>query len=286
MSVTKAYVRVLAGGLVLGLSALLASACGSDEGGGSDSNNTCSLGGQKCALGCSAIYGCVECIGDAECGAGAPYCVVGQCVQCSANAQCGAGQACYPREHECKAACATNSDCPGEAPLCDPTGTCVGCTENSDCPADKPICDPVSRQCGDCSVNDHCGATEPICNQQEGKCEECLIDIHCSNGQLCGTDHKCHNACSSDADCADDGKPHCNIEKNECVECLASTDCPDPTAPICADNKHCVGCVTSADCGDLTAPVCDGGECVQCKDDGDCIDPAMPKCKGNVCSAP
>jgi hypothetical protein len=58
------------------------------------------------------------------------------------------------------------------------------------------------------------------------------------------------------------GKVYCidSVSLDTTPECLQSTDCQDPTKPIC-DAGVCVGCVTPFDCAAGTA-VCAAGTCV------------------------
>jgi hypothetical protein len=280
--------RWIAGALALAGAGFLSVACGgSDTGNGSSSNtsDTCSLGGQKCALGCSANLGCVDCTTDAACKAGAPFCVLGKCEECKTSADCGTGKACFPRDHTCHPKCTANGDCPGDSPICDvPSGTCVGCVTSAECkdPA-KPVCDPIRHQCGECATNADCGAAAPACNQQNGECEQCLVDADCTGASLCGGDHKCHTACLTNKDCTDPDKPICNTTTKSCVECLTNMQCPS-AAPVCAPNFQCTVCLANTDCTDPTRPVCkDQKQCVQCQASADCKDPAKPICKGDVC---
>jgi hypothetical protein len=118
---------------------------------------------------------------------------------------------------------------------------------------------------------------------QTGDCKECLVDHHCPGASLCAPDHKCHFACSVNADCTDPNKPLCDAVANDCVECLSAADCP-ASAPFCKDDKRCVGCLIDIDCADLTdTPFCEKDACVQCMVDADCLDPMFPKCKGHSC---
>jgi hypothetical protein len=303
--------RWLAAVATLGAAVVLGVACGSDpvNTGSSSNNNDCFFGGQKCAAGCSETLGCIECSADSMCGAGSPLCVLGRCEACKSSADCGTGQTCYPRDFTCHPACTVNGDCPGDAPICEPnTGVCVGCLSNVDCAGTgQPVCHPDRRQCTECATNLDCGAADPVCDLQNGECEECLVDGHCPAGSLCGTDEKCHSACTSNLDCNDPAKPVCDIGSKDCVECLGNSDCgaaepfcdgrncrlcivnadcPNPATPVCRDNNKCVECVSNLDCKDILQPICKDEQCFQCDKDGDCNDPAFPKCQNQVCSPP
>lgn len=271
---------------LLGASLLVYACGGSDSSGnGGNGDNSCTVAGQKCAGGCDASLGCLECSSDSQCSSPKPICVLGRCEECGENADCGAAAVCFPEDFKCESACAGNGDCPGDAPLCDTaTGVCVGCLSAADCTdSEKPFCTPEHRQCGECVSNDDCGAAKPVCDQEDNECKECLVDSHCNAGYSCGADAKCHFACDSNADCNDDSKPLCDLDSQSCVECLDDTDCP-AAAPVC-DGKNCHGCITAADCVDPLAPVCKGDKCVQCEKDTDCTDPTKPKCDKELCVA-
>lgn len=302
---TKRWIAVAATFVIAGV---FAAACSSGTNGGSSSNNNndgCTFGGTKCAAGCSETLGCIECSADSMCGAGSPFCVLGRCEECNVSADCGTGKTCYPRDHKCGAACTANGDCPGDSPICEPmTGICVGCSTNADCKdAKKPLCDPTRRQCSECITSNDCGAAQPACDQQNGDCRECLVDGHCPAGSLCGTDAKCHSACTSNLDCKDAGKPVCDLGSKSCVECLTNmecgaarpvcdgkncqvclthADCTNPATPVCKDKNSCVGCLSNTDCKDVLLPICKGESCIQCDKDEHCpMD--KPKCDNQVC---
>lgn len=279
----KAGARLFAILVTLSLGATLAASCGSETSDTPPDDNNCSLGGQKCAFGCSDSLGCVDCLSDSDCGARS--CVQGRCEDCAVSTDCGAGQACFPGSFTCETACTGNADCDnGNANICETnSGACVECLTDTDCPQDNPICDPVRKECGECAADIDCPQTDPVCDLQNGECRECLVDDHCPSGTLCGTDHKCHNACTTDVDCTNPERPVCNLDNNDCVQCLDNTDCSGLT-PICDNEKKCVECVAAADCTDLTAPLCDKNECVQCIGDQDCTDVTLPKCDNGVCA--
>ena len=267
----------------------LALSCGSSNDSPSNSAEGCNISGTKCQFACSPNLGCVECRGNSDCGAAQPFCVLGRCEVCASSADCGTGQACYPRDHSCQPACTAGS-CNGDTPMCDAaTGACVGCTKSTDCAGtNRPLCSATLGQCVACAASSDCGAAEPVCNLREGSCVQCLVDVDCHSGFACGGDHKCHSACSSNADCTDTGRPFCNLDTKGCVECLKGADCP-AAAPICGADHNCVQCAASSDCKNAAAPICQGDQCVQCAKPDDCItQPGCTngacKCKGHVCS--
>jgi hypothetical protein len=271
-----AWRTMIMGAFVFAGVALLGASCG---GAGSD---TCTRAGAKCALGCEPNLGCVSCGSNADCGPGAPFCVLGDCEACVTSKDCGAGQACFPEHHECRTACASNANCTdSDAPLCNlMTGACVGCLTNMNCPPDHPICEPTRSQCSECSLEVPCGAATPACNLQDGECEQCLVDADCNGAFVCGGDHKCHPICKTNAECTDQERPICNVETGGCVGCLINQNCP-AGAPVCRPDGRC-GCLVNMDCP-LTLPFCrDNNECVQCLDDVNCP-AATPKCDKHIC---
>src|SRR5262245_60093325 len=121
-----------AASLALLATSVLAVSCGGDEDGaggpGGNGPGGCTINGNACQNGCSLDLGCVDCTSDADCGPGAPFCVLGHCEECHVSADCGTGQACFPEDHQCHPACADDGDC-SEPNLshCDTmTGACVG----------------------------------------------------------------------------------------------------------------------------------------------------------------
>jgi len=274
--------------LTLGAAGVVAGSCGGDDE-TSGVGDSCSLGGQKCEFGCDHDLGCVRCLGSSDCGSGEPFCVLGGCVQCKDNADCGTTKTCWPRHHTCEDKCAANDDCPGEEPICDTTGACVGCVTNEDCAGtDKPLCHPTLHQCSECLLSTDCPATQPACDFQDGECRECLVDSDCHAPDLCGSDHHCHFSCDLDIDCTEADRSHCDVESHDCVECLSDAHCAAPE-PFCGDHHRCAVCRSDADCAsipDTTTPYChDGEECVECLRDEHCTDPLKPECKGRVCQS-
>lgn len=265
--------------------ALLAPACGGGNSNGGGSG--CTLGGAKCAYGCTAGLGCTNCVADADCkDSGKPACVLGQCQQCGPTKDCGAAQACFPKDSKCHARCTTDTDCPGDAPIClTDSGTCVGCQGDVDCAASKgtPLCSAARAQCAECASPADCGARAPACDLNDGSCHECLVDADCGTPRACGADRKCHLACSADNDCDDLKKPFCDLSSRDCVACLGNQDCGS-AAPFCKGDQ-CVACAADSDCADPGLPICKGDVCVQCDKDQDCLDPAFPTCSKQLCTA-
>lgn len=263
---------------LLGAGALLPVACGTDGPGG-----PCARDGKACNALCDSDLGCVECTGDGDCGAAAPFCVTGHCEECAGPGDCGTAQACYPEKNECEPACGANADCndEGKANLCDlDTGACVECIDDTNCPGDKPICSPHHGTCGRCASNGDCGAAAPICDLDDGECHECLVDAHCVDGGLCDGGKHCKAGCNDDGDCPSQ-KPFCAADF-QCRECIADGDCPD-TRPFCNQKGECGQCLVAADCNPFpTTPFClDSAQCVECIDKDDCLN--GDKCKDHRC---
>jgi hypothetical protein len=261
----------------------LVTSCGGND--GDDARASCGIAGTKCDYGCTPSLGCTECVSNADCSdAGKPACVLGKCRECGPEVSCSAAQACFPRDSKCEARCASDGDCPGDAPICmTEAGACVGCRTDADCASTSgtPICEPIRAQCSECASNADCGAAAPACDLNDGKCHECLIDANCPLSSLCGEDRKCHRACTSNASCDDPSKPFCDLTSKDCVACLVNSDCGE-AEPVCHDDK-CVQCTVDADCTSPATPVCGGDKCQGCVVDADCTNPALPVCKDDVC---
>ncbi len=197
---------------------------------------SCSACEATCPTGepiCIASVGCVECGGNADCGAGSPFCLDNRCRECLTNVDCPASApSCEPREHRCRPACMTAMDCSGDAPICDTNMTCVGCRTSADCMIDRPICDSQTRQCVECIGAADCGAGQPFCVNNH--CRECRGSSDCPASQpVCSPDLECRDGCASNADCRDAGRPLCDLERRSCVECLTVADCDADAGMFC-----------------------------------------------------
>lgn len=272
---TKLFFQSLAVAALLCTAVVLPPACGTDGPGG-----PCSRDGKACNAICDSTLGCVDCAGDGDCGAAAPFCVTGHCEECAGPGDCGAAQACWPGKNECHPACGSNADCPGDAKLCDQdSGACVECIEDVDCPNDHPLCSPAHGTCVDCTGNGDCGAAKPVCDVDDGRCKECIIDAHCDAG-LCDGGGNCKAGCESDSDCPSE-RPFCG-DNFQCFECVSDGDC-GAAKPFCNGKNECGQCLVAADCNDLPGtPFClDSESCVECIDKDDCLN--GDKCKDHRC---
>lgn len=230
------------GMIALAVAAVVVVACGSD---GEDTGLIGGGGNFQCAQGacgggkCDANLGCVQCLGDTDCGAGDPFCIAGRCEKCRTNADCGAGApACWPGDHECHAKCTSDSQCGDRGTkFCDTaTGACVECKTGTDCGSGEPICDVATGRCARCAVNADCPAAAARCVR--GRCAECTSDFDCPAAE-----------------------PSCDLEELQCraaAVCTSTSGCAAPT-PICDDGKRCVQCTKDEHCP------ADGGQ-PNCKD--------------------
>jgi len=222
--------------LVFSAAGFVGAACGDDagEGGGGDGAGpailSCSLGKQECSVLCDPDLGCVECVGDGDCGAAAPACIHGHCVQCNDNTDCQMGQSCFPRNGSCQTSCTDNGDCEDNEPICDTmTGQCVGCMANTDCDGGSPFCDLQTKQCSECLSDGDCGTAQPNCDLSELECVQCAVDSDCADNEIC-EGHSCHLNCQSDVDCqGNPERPQCNEQTGQCVQCITDVECAAPT---------------------------------------------------------
>lgn len=215
-------------------------ACGSEGdpiiGGGNFACAPGACGGGKC----DTTLGCVQCLGDADCRAGEPFCISGRCEACRNNADCGASApSCWPGDNKCHAKCTDNSQCGSDGTkLCDTAlGACVECNTNADCSAPEAICDAFTRRCVRCAANSDCPAAAAHCVR--GRCAECTADADCPAAE-----------------------PRCDLEELECKSapvCSNTSGCAAPT-PICDDGKRCVQCKDDDHCP-ATTPKCRDNTC-------------------------
>src|SRR5689334_10626311 len=77
--------------------------------------------------------------------------------------------------------------------------------------------------------------------------------------------------CQESSDCLDPSAPFC--VNNKCIAtCGTNADCTeDPAKQVCASDGACVGCESSSTCS-ATTPVCDTGTraCRACSKDSEC----------------
>jgi Cys-rich repeat protein len=255
--------------ILFGFATLLVLACGGDAGearGGltCDGALARSCGNDRC----DPLLGCVECLGDVDCGSGEPFCERGRCSACRTNADCGAAApACWPGDRRCRAACTSDASCSGEdsTKICDvATGQCLQCSGDADCGGDRPLCDLFRKRCVECAGDLDCPASKPRCAIVRGRCSECQSNADCGAAKpFCDPDDfECkETGCTSDLECGG-ATPKCNTSRGRCVACLLDTECP------------------------ATAPVCDDGRCHECKRDEHCTEAPNTRCRSNRCTPP
>jgi hypothetical protein len=138
--------------------------------------------------------------------------------------------------------CHDNGDCEG-ALVCAPGTGCVACTDSdsSKCDLSTPVCLTGGNTCVQCNEAVDCGdPLKPICD-----------------------DHECR-ACTTDNDCAGDGKV-CREDTGECVACEPNKE--DPAQENCDNGNAC----------DPTAFTCTGAPrgtlngCAKCVSDNECL---------------
>jgi hypothetical protein len=245
-----------------------------------DDGNSCTQG-DVCAAGqctagkdvCGACKTSADCPDDGDKCNGVPTCSAGKCVAgaavvCGAIGSCASGT-CDPATGACSGknlpdgtACDDKSACTGASACAN--GACVGsqvlnCDDKNPCTTDA--CDPV----GGCVYS----VTVAPCDDGN----------FCTVGDLCDPFGKCVSgvnqcACSTDADCKDDGDK-CNgtlaCQGNQCVVKAGSV----------------VSCDTSKDTA-CSATVCvpASGQCVaQPKSDGQACDDGSQCTTGEACQA-
>ena len=123
---------------------------------------------------------CIECVGDADCGAGR-ICRFKKCVTpCSREDMSGVCPIATPHCEEDIGFCirceddhlqCTTADAPG--PVCNfDIGRCVACVKTSDCKASEatPMCDAYAGKCVQCLTSRDCPDTAPVCDPSVSRC--------------------------------------------------------------------------------------------------------------------
>jgi len=271
---------------------------------------------------CAASGVCVACTGNKHCTGAAATCdtTTSQCVGCTKRGDCsGTCQTCA--SGVCTAL--KSQDDPGVcAGTCDATGACkkkrgqtcqaaTDCADVSSC-ADGICCDkPCTGSCEACNLTTSPGTcttlapnAQPAVNHTAcvtvdstcaGKCNgspDCSYPppttacgtAACSSGTYQAAGMCNYGTCALPAAklCAN----LCVATAGGCVECTTSSQCADPTKPICQQNA-CVSCAaaSSAACGakDSSKTTCDSGtgKCVECTSSNQCTTAVKPIC-GNA----
>ena len=122
---------------------------------------------------------------------------------------------------------------------------------------------------GTCSRDQDCSPQSPLC--LNNRCAKCAGDSDCNGrtGSTCAPSGLCV-ACTASSQCTDPTKPVC--QGNVCVACAAGspTACgdKDSSKPTCeAGTGKCVECTTSNQCTTAGKPICGNSQtCVACGD--------------------
>lgn len=205
-----------------------------------------------------------------------------------------------------------NSQCVGNRPVCIvSTGNCGPCASDADCSGNTPACQPGGN-CGQCSPGNktQCTGATPVCNAPAATCTMCTLAgadgggdnsgcVGNPQGPLCHGDMQGNPfcGCNTDSDCgARDSGRICDGASSKCVDGCS----PAPNRNHCPMGRFCssnditgvrVGmCTTTCnfdpDCAGTTPamPLCllggDGGAnmCVACRTDADCTMPGKMVC--------
>ncbi len=273
--------------------------CLDDAGpGGVDSG--CSGAASTCQT-TTAGNGCVDCLVDADCGAGT-VCDAAQttCVGCVDNADCSGSDVCSGAQAcvrcvDSAPGSATDAGCGASAPVCDSLGPdCVGCVDDSNCDNGER-CAVQSGTCVVCLSDQDCPAG--VCDPGANVCAVCLdtaavgqVDAGCSAVLNACSDGTCVD-CTADGDCGPDAV--CDATAGACVECVDDNDCAP--SDVCQQaSSTCIECVNDMPVGALdtgcsnTNPVCvEGGpqapRCRSCEIDDDCPGNQLCEESTNTC---
>ncbi|MGC4118520.1 MAG: hypothetical protein QM765_28985 [Myxococcales bacterium] len=217
----------------------------------------------------TTTHRCLECRTGADCPFERKGCESGLCGSCQQDSDCpGPTDLCGDQRCHCLA----DSDCGGNAPVCDVTpGVLVcGCTESSQCPTGR-VCDTISDSRGTCVVP---------CTVAAGACDPLGQRPFCNSATGLPLTGLCV-ACRNNEDCVTAGLgSFCTLEG--CLGCLADSDCTDPAKPKCRGT--CVGCGSWQDCPAGQGCNFATHTCGSCVDEYDCPS-THPYCEAGVCKA-
>jgi hypothetical protein len=261
----------------------------------------------------SAAHTCSACTTDVQCQADTVYgtksiCVSSQCVAgtCASTTDCkSAGRLCPSATKICTA-CATDSQCQGDAAygagnIC-VEGQCVSgtCTDSSGCPNGR-VCNTTSHACVACANDTQCKndskyGQHTLCLSgacTTGDCHD--ISSDCSAGRLCGSTvpHACGD-CTTDTQCKQDArygstylcvgnlcvKGNCHDTSNDCTAANAGLVCGATTAHTCGACTIDDQCKNDPKYGANTICNTAGGADVR----GECVTSACTN-TGHACAA-
>jgi MYXO-CTERM domain-containing protein len=256
-------------------------------------SSACGVGMSVCN---TATNLCVGCNSSSDCGGTTPFCENNRCRGCRANNECsgatpacktstgacvqctaGSTMACSGATSQCNdttnvcVQCLTNSQCPGERPVCD-RNECRPCMNDMDCGGDTPACNTASGRCVQCTAMSAmaCTGGTPLCNAMSNRCVQCNSDTECSGATPVCDGNVCR-ACRADMECAArEGTNACGAS-GACVQCTtaSATACRSPTSVCNNTTNRCVQCNVNVECSGTT-PVCDSNMCRGCRGDMDC----------------
>jgi hypothetical protein len=256
--------------LVLGVVALLAASCGSEDAEGTCRDNA------GCADGfyCGPDHYCL-CERDDAC-ADDEYCnAEGYCQKfqgCRVDADCNENERCQI-ETTGKGTCLCMNDqaCP-DGQFCNASGMCqdkVGCFVDADCGNEAQWF---------CRINATTGIGECFCKSNDA----------CEQGEFCNPNGYCQPvaACQGNDDCP--AGTLCDIPSGECLcDPEAQTGCKSDE--VCNSSGYCQprpGCYDNSDCEDLPGTFCDITTRT-CIPEGTCTShrqcPLAYVCQGGVC---
>ena len=163
--------------------------------------------------------------------------------------------------------CCTGPDCPD--------GVEQSCDRWSDDYPERTFCD-LEGEYGE-------GVANTCIEPPAGRC---AADGDCaaSDAAFCDVEAQSCRGCDGDGECADRNAdtPICDSSGACVAACESSSECGEPTAPLCVDSGFCAGCEAANDsdgaCADLDpdAPFCvSDGSCAECRDNDHCSEGAQ-----------
>lgn len=169
---------------------------------------------RACAVGSTLLF-CHprsgECVLPCDAGAGAQAAgncpadrlcdPAGFCVECRGDADCGAPlAACDLSRNRC-AECVLGGDtCPAARPVCDGEQLrCTECLADTDCAATNQVCFEEAQRCVQCEVDLDCRGLDDdvFCLPGELRCVECVDDADCRASEpdkpFCSSEFECED---------------------------------------------------------------------------------------------
>ena len=250
---------------------------------------------------------CVGCLTRSDCSGPCQTCTNGVCTalknqdDLSACAgTCDATGACKSKQGQtCQtvtAGCAAGTSCSPDGYCCDKA--CTGSCETCDTAGSLGTCTMLAARATPHSGHAACVATDNTCagscNGTSAACSYPPSNTACGTASCTGQSYQAAGTCSN-GDCAKPPAQTCTgvcvLSAGGCKDCTTSSQCTDPTKPICQGNV-CVACAvgSSTACGDKDSskPTCDTGtgKCVECTTSNQCMTASKPICgNGQTCVA-